>query len=130
MKISKVELRLVFATYYRISNRHFFQRQIEVGTLLDMYRGCVTKVIMENDKDEVGRNENGRTMLCCMVDMLSTLIDLSDNDFARDVKCIMVQNFVLECILDAMDKIEVSAIGTGLLVDLPAASFEIRILLY
>ena len=94
----------------------FSQRQIEVGTLLELYRGCVTNVIANMKKDLASNHENERAVFCCMVDMLSTLISLSDDDYVARVKCVLVQNFILECILDAMEKIEVSFCGMILIL--------------
>lgn len=63
-------------------------------------------VISNADKEL--NDEKRIFMLCTMIDMLSTLIDMSHGDNSKLVRCIMVQNFVLECVLDALEKIEVS----------------------
>lgn len=81
------------------------QRQIEISTLLEQYRGCISNVI--NNVNEQLEDEKRTYLLCVMIDMLSTLIDLSDGDSGKLVRCIMVQNFVLESVLDALEKIEV-----------------------
>ncbi|XP_065200473.1 neurobeachin-like protein 1 isoform X2 [Planococcus citri] len=81
------------------------QRQIEISTLLEQYRGCISNVVknVNNELDE----EKRICLLCVMIEMLSTLIDLSDGDGGKLVRCIMVQNFVLESVLDALEKVEV-----------------------
>jgi hypothetical protein len=66
-------------------------------------------VITNAKEGQIGDENDERVIFCRMVDMLSLLIDLSDKDLVARVKCVMVQNFILETILDAMEKIEVSA---------------------
>ena len=68
-----------------------------MGTLLEMFRTCVSNVVKNRDEDTTENNVN-TLLFCHMVDMLSPLIDLSSEDFVPRVKCLMVQNFILECV--------------------------------
>lgn len=50
---------------------------------------------------------NKIVLLCSMFDMLSALVKICNDENKKVVRCLMVQNFILESILEAMDKFEV-----------------------
>lgn len=50
---------------------------------------------------------NKIVLLCSMFDMLSVLVSICNDENKKDVRCLMVQNFILESILEAMEKFEV-----------------------
>lgn len=79
-----------------------FQRQIEINTLLDLYRRCLSDIIASSV------NSSQTAMLCTMINMLSILINISTEVNAQYIRYTMVQNCFLESILDVLEKTEVS----------------------
>lgn len=85
--------------------RFKLQRQIEISTLLEAFKDSMGKV--SSTSEESIDEGNKIVLLCSMFDMLSALVNICNDENKKVVRCLMVQNFILESILEAMENFEV-----------------------